>query len=242
MNRLVPNPRKNKLMMFKSRPTPELPSISFAGEEIEWVSEIKYLGITITNNMSFAKHISNVTLKVSRMTGTFTCLRAFIPRNILIKLYYALVYPHLANHVLVWGSSPPSHLQKLKVRVNALLRIILGVAWENGRPLLHNNELYKQLGLLNFNSIFKLNLYKLLRLLLVGKLPEFWELLLAKYITPHTYNTRRIRFRHPDIVCEVERRALSFQLIMMLDELPPDILEAGSMTVKQFKKSLLTRQ
>ena len=208
INKLVPNSRKSKLMMFKSRPTPVLPSICFAGEEIEWVSEFKYLGITITNNMSFSKHINNVSLKVSRMTGTFTSLRSIMPRNILIKLYYALVYPHLTGHVVVWGSAPPSHLKQLTVRINTLLRTILGVTWENGRPLTSNNDLYKQLGLLKFNSIFKLNLYKLLRLLLDGELPEFWELLLVNYVTPHTYNTRGIRFRHPNIVCEVERRAL----------------------------------
>ena len=243
INKLFPNSRKSKLMMFKSRPTPELPNIYFAGEQIEWVSEFKYLGITITNNMSFSKHISNVSLKISRMTGTFTCLRTLMPRNILIKLYYALVYPHLSGHVIVWGSSPPSHLKQLIVRINTLLRTILGVAWENGRPLISNNELYKRLGLLKFSSIFKLNLYKLLQLLLDGDLPEFWELLLMSYVTPHAYNTRGIRFRHPNIVCEVERRALSYQLIMMLEELPPNILEVGlKASMKKFKKSLLIGQ
>ena len=240
INKLVPNSRKSKLMIFKSRPLPDLPTIYFAGEEIEWVSEFKYLGITVANNMSFSRHISNVSLKVSRITGTFTCLRAFMPKNILIKLYYALVYPHLSGHVVVWGSSPPSHLKQLVTRVNALLRTILGVEWENGRPLTSTSELYKQLGLLNLNGIFKFNLYKLLRLLLDGELPEFWELLLARYLTRHSYNTRNIQFRHPNLVCEVERRALSYQLIVMLEELPSGTLEGSLKTsLKHFKQSLL---
>ena len=149
-------------MIFKSRPVPELPSLSFRGEEIEWISEFKYLGITLTSNMSFAKHIDNVSLKISRITGTFTILRTIVPANILLKLYFALVYPHLTNHV-VWGSSPPSQLKKLLVRINTLLRTILGITWVNGRPLLHNSELYKQLRLMNFNSIYKLNIFKLFR-------------------------------------------------------------------------------
>ena len=40
------------------------------------------------------------------------------------------------------------------------------------------------------------------------------------YVTQHEYNTRGVRFRHPNIVCEFERRALSYQLILMLDNLP----------------------
>ena len=74
MNKLVPNSRKSKLMMFRSRPTQDLPSITFGGEEIEWITEFKYLGITISNNLSFSRHINNISLNVSRMTGSFTCL------------------------------------------------------------------------------------------------------------------------------------------------------------------------
>ena len=243
MNKLVPNSRKSKLMMFRSRVTPELPSLYFGGEEIEWIKEFKYLGVTITNNMTFAKHINNISLKISQITGTFTCLRTIVPRNILIKLYYALVFPHLSGHVIVWGSSPPSHLKTLTVRVNNLLRIILGVTWDNGRPSMGTNAMYRELGLLKLNNIYKLNLYKLLRLLLDGELPEFWELLMAKYITSHAYNTRQIRFRHPNVRCEVERRALSYQLILLLEDLPSNILEMSLQpSIKHFKRELLASQ
>ena len=153
------------------------------------------------------------------------------------------MFPHLSNHVIVWGSAPPSHLKVLTVRVNNILRTILGVTWENNRPTVSNNELYMNLKFLTLNSIFKLNLYKLLRLLLDGDLPEFWQLLLGNYVSPHAYNTRGIRFRHPDIVCEIERRALSYQLIMLLEELPENLLDGNYVTSeKHFKKVLLENQ
>ena len=243
MNKLVPNARKSKLMMFKSRTTQELPSLYFGGDEIEWIREFKYLGVTITGNMNFSKHINNLSLKVSQITGTFTCLRTVVPRNILIKLYFALVFPHLNGNIIVWGSAPPSHLKCLTVRVNNLLRTILGVTWENGRPSMGTNEMYRETGLLKLSNIYKLNLYKFLRLLLDGQLPEFWELLMAKYITAHDYNTRQIRFRHPNIYSEVERRALSYQLIMLLEELPPTVLEMSfQSSIRQFKRALLASQ
>ena len=50
VNKLVPNASKSKLMMFTSRPTSNLPVLLFKGKEIEWVSEFKYLGLTITRN------------------------------------------------------------------------------------------------------------------------------------------------------------------------------------------------
>ena len=108
-NQLVPNSNKSKLMIFKShRPTlPELPDVSFFGQKIEWVLDFKYLGVTITNNMSFSKHINNITNKVSQITGTFLSLKNIVPINILIKLYYALVYPHLNANVIIWAQHLP---------------------------------------------------------------------------------------------------------------------------------------
>ena len=124
-----------------------------------------------------------------------------------------------------------------------MLRTILGVTRTNGRPNISNNELFKQLGLLKLNSIHKYELFKFLKLLLDGKLPEFWHILMAEYMTSHTYNTRQIRLRHPALVCEVERRALPHQLIVLYEDIPSNILEENySIAVKHYKKFLLDGQ
>ena len=75
MNKLIPNAKKSKLMMFRSRPTFDLPSFSFGGDEIQWVTEYKYLGITIADNLNYSKHINNTALTISRIMGTFSGLR-----------------------------------------------------------------------------------------------------------------------------------------------------------------------
>ena len=243
INRLVPNASKSKLMMFTSRPTTNLPVMLFDGKEIEWVSEFKYLGLTITRNLSFAKHISNISLNVSRITGSIMNLRNILPMQILVKLYYALAFPHISNHIVVWGSAPVCHLKNLTVRINNMLRIILGIYKINGRPTMSNSELYKRLELLNLKSIYHFNLFKLLRLLLDGKLPQFWNLLMSENIASHEYNTRHSRFRHPALACEVERRALPHQLILLHESVPKNFLEMNFNTsLKIYKKSLLESQ
>ena len=115
--------------------------------------------------------------------------------------------------------------------------------WENNRPVLSDEELYRKLNLLKLNHIFRLNLYKLLRLLLDGELPEFWQLLLGNYVTQREYNTRGVRFKHPNIVCELERRPLSYQLILMLDNLSSYFLETNfKISLRHFKRTLLEEQ
>ena len=149
-NQLVPNSNKSKLIIFKSRTLPELPDVSFFGQKIEWVLDFKYLGVTITNNMSFSKHINNITNKVSQITGTFLSLKNIVPINILIKLYYALVYPHLNANIIIWGSAPASHIYPLRVRLNNLLRLILGVTWEDNRPSRSTSEIFKVLSFFKY--------------------------------------------------------------------------------------------
>ena len=52
-----------------------------------------------------------------------------------------------------------------------------------------------------------------------------------------------MRFRHPNIVCELEKRALSYQLILMLDNLPSYFLETNFKTsLRHFKRALLEEQ
>ena len=243
INRLVPNASKSKLMMFSSRPTTSLPVVLFDGREIEWVSNFKYLGVTITRTLSFSPHIDNVALNISRITGTIINLRSVVPAYILMKLYFALAYPHISNHIIVWGSSPSCHLKNLVVRMNNLFRIILGVKRVNGRPTISNDELYKTLGVLNLTSIFKYSLFKLLKLLIDGKMPEFWNLLLSDHVVNHSYNTRQLRFRHPALTCEIERRALPHQLILLYEDVQRDILEMNyKSSLRAFKKLLALGQ
>ena len=94
MSKLIPNAKKSKLIMFRSRPTLDLLSFSFGGDEIQWVMEYKYLGITIADNLNYSKHINNTALLISHITGTFSGLRQIAPGEILIRLYYALVQHH----------------------------------------------------------------------------------------------------------------------------------------------------
>ena len=66
---------------------------------------------------------------------------------------------------------------------------------------------------------------------------------MAKYIALHAYGTRRIKFRCPNITCEVERRALSYQLIKLLEDIPHSVLVMKyKPSIRHLKKILLEEQ
>ena len=95
--------------------------------------------------------------------------------------------------------------------------------------------MYKQLGILKIKSVFKYRLFAFLIGLLSGALPDFCELLL----------TRNRNFRIPQVSCEVERRALSYQLIKLFEDVPPQFVDTSNsakILLRNFKKYILSEQ
>ena len=242
-NRLIPNLKKSKLMYFSSRPCEFLEEMKFDNEIIEWVEEYQYLGLIMSNKMCFSSHIQRVTSRISRFSGVFFALNRVLPRSILILLYFAFIVPHLTLHIEIWGAAPECHIKKLAVRQNKLLRAILGIGFENGIPTLGTEEMYRSSRVLNLKNLFKLKLFKLLVSLLNGKLPLFYDILLRPLLSSHGYNTRAGDFRHPLIVCEVERRAIAHQLVVLYEETPPELYDLSlKKAITHYKGHLLNSQ
>ena len=243
-NKLVPNLGKSKLMYFNSKPKTDLAPIMFSNEIIEWVDEFKYLGLVLNSRMSYSNHIERISIKVSQYIGVFYNLNKMLPREILLLLYYAFILPHLTLHIVLWGAAPEAHIGKLRIKQNKLLRALLNVEVINGIPQQRTIDMYDSLGLLTVKNLFKLHLFKFLNLLLNGNLPNFYELLLRPLLSTHEYGTRAGGFRHPLVVCEVERRAVAHQLILMYDEISPDVYVGLSIqrALRKYKRSLLDEQ
>ena len=245
LNKLVPNLKKSKLMFFTSRPVPErLENLKFGSENIEWVSEMRYLGITLNSKMSFLPHINKTTSQVSRYSGVFKQLSKTIPLSVLKLLYFSFVLPHLTLHIEIWGSSPNCHLDRLATKQNILLRTILRIPYENGRPIIGTKEMYVNLGVLTIRNLYKLYLFKFMVQMLKGNMPFFYNLLLEPFGTTHNYNTRAGTFRHHLIACEVERRSVANQLIMMYETTNLDMYINTSIanSICKYKKYLLSNQ
>ena len=68
------------------------------------VDSFRYLGVILDNKLTFSDHISNVAKKVSRSVGIISKLRHYAPTSILLKLYYAILHPHLLYGIIIWGS------------------------------------------------------------------------------------------------------------------------------------------
>ena len=71
-----------------------------------------FLGSEVDNKLTFGNHISKLYKKVCKIQGVLFKLQ-FLPSHILLKLYYALVYPNLIYWINAWGFASSSLLNRL---------------------------------------------------------------------------------------------------------------------------------
>ena len=102
------SPSKTKVMLCTNKRKIPKPKIYLAGQEIEYVSSYKYLGITINNKLSWHEHVKNITKKANmtmshcrKMLGKTWGLSPKVCR----WMYISLVRPILSYGSIVWLKS-----------------------------------------------------------------------------------------------------------------------------------------
>ena len=112
------HPKKCNILRVSLSRYPSTYNYTLHGTTLKEVEEVKYLGITITKDLSWEKHIHNITRKANSQLG-------FIRRNVRAtsmktreKLYNTLVRPHLECAASVWDP----HVTKQKQAIEKVQR------------------------------------------------------------------------------------------------------------------------
>lgn len=102
-------------------------SLWLNGSVLEKVNSFKYLGVTISNNLTWSNHIDIVCAKARRMLGFI--YRHFYPNcnsNTLLKLYLSLVRPRLEYASPVWSPHTVSLTAQIERVQKFALKIVSG--------------------------------------------------------------------------------------------------------------------
>ena len=67
------------------------------------VSSFNFLGIILDQSLSWKKHVSMVTNKISKTLGILYRLKNIFQENILLTIYQSLIAFHMNYGLLVWG-------------------------------------------------------------------------------------------------------------------------------------------
>ena len=151
---------------------------------IEEKDSIKYLGVLLDRHSNWKDHIHELCKKISRGIGILLKLRHFVSADILVKVYYSIIFPFLIYGVIIWGNTYKSSIEPLVVLQKKAIRIITFSDF-----FAHSSPLFKQHNLLKFHDIVTLFTAQFMHHYL-GKLPSNFNNFFMNVSDRHQYNTR----------------------------------------------------
>ena len=140
------------------------------GTNINQVHETSFLGVVLDENITWKSHISYISSKISKSIGIILRSSFYVFKSSLKTLYYGLVYPYLQYCNIVWASTYQSNLNRIVILQKRIVRIISKVKFDP-----HTNPLYKELNILKFHDICKLQMGQFLFSWKNNSLPNYFN-------------------------------------------------------------------
>lgn len=147
-NKLSLNLSKTKVMFFGSYNVNVDSVIKIDGVDLDAVSEIKFLGLTIDSKLNWKSHIRHIQGKLSKSISIINKAKYYLDYHALLLLYCSLVLPYLTYCVEVWGNNYKSSLHPLIILQKRAVRIVHKVGYCD-----HTNTLFFQSKLLKLSDL-----------------------------------------------------------------------------------------
>ena len=93
---------------------------------------------------------------MSGAVGIICKLKFVLPRDALIKLYFALFHPHLLYGLVIWGSTYPTYLMRISTLQNKVVKLVGGGAFQDRAA-----PFYYKLNISKFTGLYKIEVSKL---------------------------------------------------------------------------------
>lgn len=230
-NKLKLNTSKTKAMLISNKPVVEVvPSVMIDGIHLDYVAEIKYLGIIIDNKLHFKKHIDFVVRKTAKKIGFFGRISNKLNIWSKILVYKCIIAPYFEYCATVLFLATDSDLQKMQKLQNRAMRIILHC---NKRTRIA--DMLEALQWLNIKQRIYFNVLLFIYKLLNNKLPLYMCRSVFYNRDVHSYGTRKIdHFRLPNFTKTSTQNNLYYKGLKLYNELPNEIKDAKN--IRQFKK------
>ena len=112
-NSLKLNVTKTKAIIFSRKYHTPTFCLSLNGSSIPIVTSLKFLGVTLSNNLSWCEHINNICLRSKRQLGLIHRHFHAAPRVARERLYVSTVLPYLDYCSSVWNPHHQKNIAKL---------------------------------------------------------------------------------------------------------------------------------
>lgn len=122
-NKLILNLDKTVFVNFYNRKPISNSVFSCGG--VKLCNESKFLGTYLDGSLSWQSHIENVSGRLNSAFYAILVLKSSLTQPVLLEIYYALAYSHIAYNILLWGAT--SEIQRIFVGQKRILRLIFNL-------------------------------------------------------------------------------------------------------------------
>ena len=189
-NKLSLNVKKTNYCIFhKSRHEPllaSLPILSVGGENINRQKTVKFLGVSIDENLKWKSQISLIKSKLSRSIGILYKTHKYLDQSILRIIYFSFIHPYLTYGNIVWASLPFSRLKQVFKKQKQACKLVFKN--QTSHKLNKTLDYMKLLGVMN---VYEINVFQILKLMSKwhsNELPMSFKNMFSK--RKHSFNTR----------------------------------------------------
>ena len=136
----------------------------------------------IYSNLSWKSQVRHSAGEIKRNIGTLFKLRYYVNSDILVKLYYALIYPFLTYGLISWSNTSSSTTQPLFVSQKRAIRVLTFSKFRE-----HSSPIFKCLDIVVFLNIavFMYNFHN-------RRLPSVFDTFFTQVNKRYIYNTRSV--------------------------------------------------
>ena len=151
-NKISLNATKTELIYFRDKRT-VIPKtkIKLNGITLEETTHVKYVGIIFDEHLTFQKHIKLLNARLKRTNNLLAISRHYVPKELLIQIYYGQFYSHLTYGCQLWGLNEKAIEQTINLQKKAV-RLMSFAHYQE-----ECSTLFKNLNLLKVTDIVKLS-------------------------------------------------------------------------------------
>ena len=146
------NVKKTQYVQFMTKSTSvnEI-CIGYNNTFITNTSNTEFLGLVITNSVTWNDHVTQLILKLSKACYVLRCIRPFMSQDAFKSVYYSYFNSLITYRIIVWGnSSQSSHTFQIQKKAVRIITV--------SRPRDSCRELFKHLRILPLQSQYILSL------------------------------------------------------------------------------------
>ena len=190
-NKLTLNLKKTEYVYFGGGGKRVVPAggLKIGSEPIRRVEGARFLGVWIDEGITWNGHIDKVRSKVGQLLGIIGRSSGIVDKESLLKLYNALVLPHLQYCLMAWGDFQGNHNTKQGASLLKLQKKLVGII-SGKRDRYHSDPLFASLQILKIDDLYRQQLRVHAWKFWNGKLPSGQAQALSKLSEVHTHNTR----------------------------------------------------